>query len=110
MSTYLQDPVAHPEQEAELTDMFRAWTNGQTALLQLMAGSPLLAEALPRAQQLPELGATGLEAVAFLSSGTPAPAGWKAQKLAALDEAGKPVAMVQFTVLKPLRDLVNEVR
>jgi hypothetical protein len=44
----------------------------------LMSGSPQLAEALPRAQQLAELGTMGLEALSYLSSGVPAPPGWKA--------------------------------
>jgi hexosaminidase len=39
----------------------------------------------------------------------PAAAGRKAGKLALLDEAEKPQALVRFTVLKPLRDLVNAV-
>ena len=79
-------------------------------MMALLSSSPQLAEALPRAQQLTELGTLGIEALNYLSSGVPAAPGWKAQKLAILDEAGKPVALTRFTVLKPLRDLVNEVR
>jgi hexosaminidase len=74
-----------------------------------MAGSPALAPAESRAQQLTVLGAIGLEATSYLSSGLPAPAGWKADKLAFLDEAEKPQALVRFTVIQPLRDLVNAV-
>ena len=74
-----------------------------------MAGSPTLALAELRAQQLTVLGATGREAVSYLSSGLPAAAGWKAQQLALLNEAEKPQALVRFTVIKPLRDLVNAV-
>jgi hexosaminidase len=109
MSTYLQDPIAHAEEEDELNDTFHSWT-AQPELFELMSGSPQLAEALPRAQQLTELGTLGVEALSYLSSGVAAPPGWKAQKLAILDDAEKPVALVRFTVLKPLRDLVNEVR
>jgi hexosaminidase len=74
-----------------------------------MASSPRLAQAQPRAQQLAELGALGLEAVSYLSSGRPAAAGWKAEKLAVLDAAEKPQALVRFTIIKPLRDLVDAV-
>lgn len=109
MSTYLQDPIAHAEEEDELNDTFHSWT-AQPELFELMSSSPQLAEALPRAQQLTELGTLGVEALSYLSSGVAAPPGWKAQKLAILDDAEKPVALVRFTVLKPLRDLVNEVR
>jgi hexosaminidase len=51
----------------------------------------------------------GLEAVSYLSSGQAADAGWKAAKLAVLDDAETPQALVRFTVIKPLRDLVNAV-
>jgi hexosaminidase len=74
-----------------------------------MAASPILARAELRVQQLTVLGAIGLDAASHLSSGLPAAAGWKAQQLALLDEAEKPQALVRFTVIKPLRDLVSAV-
>ena len=109
MSTYLQDPASHAEEQTALLQMFHSWTTAQPDLTQLMSGAPLLVPALPRAQQLTELGTMGIEAVSYLSSGVPAPAGWKAQQMAILDAAAQPVALTRFTVLTPLRDLVNEV-
>lgn len=109
MSTYLEDPVGHPEEQAGLAETFRSWS-AQPEVMELMSSSPQLAEALPRATQLAELGTMGLEALSYLSSGVPAPPGWKAAKRAILDQAEKPVALTQFTVLKAMRDLVNEVR
>jgi hexosaminidase len=58
---------------------------------------------------LTDLGTTGIEAVGYLSSGLPASAGWKTEKLALLDTAEKPQALVRFTMIRPLRDLVNAV-
>ncbi|MGZ3357287.1 MAG: beta-N-acetylhexosaminidase, partial [Isosphaeraceae bacterium] len=107
--TYLQKPAAQKQEERELTDKFNAWVTAEPGILALMANSPLLAQAETRARQLAELGTLGLEAVSYLSTGLPAPAGWKATKLAVLDDAEKPQAYVRFTVLKPLRDLVNAV-
>jgi hexosaminidase len=109
VSAYLQDPATQSQKEAELTAHFKAWIAAEPGILRLMAGSPLLAQAEPRAQQLTVLGTIGLEAVSHLSSGVPAIAGWKAQQLALLDEAEKPQALVRFTVIKPLRDLVSAV-
>jgi hexosaminidase len=109
MSTYLQDPVGHPEEEQALTETFRSWTTGP-GVMELLSSSPQLAAALPRARQLAELGTMGVEALAYLSSGVPAPPSWKVQKLAILDEAELPVALTRFTVLKGMRNLVNEVR
>ena len=110
VSAYLQDPETRSQKEAELTSSFKAWVGAEPGILRLMAGSPALAEAEPRAHQLTVLGTIGLEAVSHLSSGLPAAAGWKAQQLALLDEAEKPQALVRFTVIKPLRDLVTAVR
>jgi hexosaminidase len=109
MSTYLQDPVGHPDEESALTSTFRSWSV-QPEMMELMSSSPQLAEGLPRALQLAELGTMGLEALSYLSSGVPAPPMWKPQKLAILDDAEAPVALTRFTVLKAMRDLVNEVR
>jgi hexosaminidase len=107
---YLQDPETRSQKEAELTNSFKAWAAAEPGILRLMAGSPALAQAEPRAQQLTVLGTVGLEAVSHLSSGLPVAAGWKAQQLALLDETEKPQALVRFTVIKPLRDLVTAVR
>jgi hexosaminidase len=109
VATYLQNPATRFQEEADLTAEFKAWAAAEPGILRLMAGSPTLALAEPRAQQLTTLGATGLEAVSYLSSGMPAVVGWKAQQLALLDEAEKPQALVRFTVIKPLRDLVSAV-
>lgn len=109
MSTYLQDPVARPDLESALNATFHAWT-AQPSLVELLTSSPQLTAALPRAEQLTELGTMGIEALSYLAAGVPAPPGWKAQKLAILDESEKPVDLVQFTILKPMRDLVNEVK
>jgi hexosaminidase len=107
--TYLQSPASQKEEEAKLTAAFKTWIAAEPGVLQVMASSPRLAQAQPRAQQLAELGALGLEAVSYLSSGRPAAAGWKAEKLAVLDAAEKPQALVRFTIIKPLRDLVDAV-
>lgn len=109
MRAYLQNPAARTHEQTDLTADFKAWISAEPGILRLMADSPLLAQAEPRAQQLGELGTLGLEAVSYLSSGLPAAAGWKAERLAVLDKAEKPQALVRFTVIKPLRDLVNAV-
>jgi hexosaminidase len=109
MSTYLQDPAGHPEIAAALEETFRSWS-ADSRRMELLSSSPQLVEALPRAQQLAEMGAMGLEALSYLSSGVQAPQGWKAKKLALLDEAQRPVALTRFTILPAMRALVNEVR
>jgi hexosaminidase len=109
MRAYLQDPAKRLQEETELTTTFKAWIAAEPEILHLMASSPTLAYAESRVQQLTELGTLGLEAVSYLSSGLPAPAGWKAARMVVLDEAEKPQALVRFTMIKPLRDLVGAV-
>jgi hexosaminidase len=106
---YLQDTATRTEEKAELVADFNAWITAGPGILQLIAGSPQLARTEGRARQLTELGTVGLEAISYLSSGLPAGAGWKAGRLAVIDKAEKPQALVRFTVIKPLRDLVNAV-
>jgi hexosaminidase len=106
---YLQDPPTRFEEETELIVNFKAWIGAEPGILRFMARSPTLALAESRAQQLTRLGTVGMEAISYLSSGLPAAAGWKAQQLAVLDEAEKPQALVRFTMIKPLRDLVGAV-
>ncbi|MFZ0817432.1 MAG: family 20 glycosylhydrolase [Candidatus Sulfotelmatobacter sp.] len=106
---YLQNPATRLQEESELSTNFKAWIAAEPGILRLMAGSPMLAQAELRAQQLTVLGTTGLQVVSYLSSGLSAATGWKAQQLALLDEAEKPQALVRFTVIEPLRDLVNAV-
>ncbi len=106
---YLRDPTNRLKEESELTTNFKAWITAEPGILRLMAASPILAKAESRAQQLTALGTVGIEAISYLSSGLPAAAGWKAQQLAVLDEAEKPQALVRFTIIKPLRDLVGAV-
>jgi hexosaminidase len=109
VNAYLQDPGTRSQTQAELASHFKAWIAAEPGILRLMAASPILARAEPRVQELTVLGTIGLEAVSHLSSGLPAASGWKAQQLALLDEAEKPQALVRFTVIKPLRDLVGAV-
>jgi hexosaminidase len=109
VSAYLQNPASRLQEESELTSNFKAWIAAEPGGLRLMAGSPTLALAEEQAEQLTVLGTIGLEAVSHLSSGLPAAPNWKAQQLAILDEAEKPQALVRFTIVKPLRDLVSAV-
>lgn len=106
VSTYLQNPAAHPDEKTRLITIFRAWTAALPKIMQLISASPKLAEVGPRVLELSEMGTMGLQAVSFLSTHSAAPADWKEQKLAILDEAEKPEALVRFTVLSALRELV----
>lgn len=96
--------------KGELNRWFEAMGASVPAVEQQMQRSPRLAEVRTRAEQLPELAKTGLEAVRFLSSGAKAPDGWKTSKLAEIEAAKKPAGIVRFTFVDSLTALVNAVQ
>ena len=107
---FLAQPEARSQERDELAAAFQSWIAAIPEVESEMAVSPLLAEARPRAQQLPELGFAGLEAMTYLTSGNKAPADWKQSELAVIDAAETQQALVHFTFLPALRQLVNAVQ
>ncbi len=91
----------------DLEVLFEQWISATPEAEQLIANSPLLAEVQPRAQQMGELGTTGLQALDYLKKGKTAPADWVQSRLAMLDDAKKPAGLVRFTVLDPIKELVE---
>jgi hexosaminidase len=107
---FLASPSTNEQARMQLHDTFRSWIAAAPVVEQQMTRSPLLAVARPRAEQLPELALAGERALTYLSGGNKAPAGWKQSKLALIEEAKQPQAIVRFTFLDPLSDLVNAVQ
>lgn len=107
---FLENPSQHEAERHQLEDIFARWKAASPKVQQQVAASPLLAaDATERAQQFAQLADIGSQAVASLAGGNAAPAGWKQNSLATLDAAKKPQGLVRFTVLDPMRDLVNAV-
>jgi hexosaminidase len=94
---------AHAEQAR---DILTRWRNASPELAVLIDKSPALHEARPLAKELSELGTTGLEAISYLARGVAPPAEWREAKLAALENAAKPKAALEFVVIPSLRQLV----
>ncbi len=93
-------------QASPLARTFAEWRNLRPELQRMMDSSPVLQEAEPRVQELSELGSAGLEAMSFLTSSAAPPAEWKQSRLALLDDAEKPKALVRFVFLPSLRKLI----
>lgn len=101
----------HDQQTADtLNAIFERWIADGPQAQALMSASPLLKDAAPRAQQLVDLGTTGRQALDYLARHQSAPAGWAQARLSLIDQAQKPVGLVRFTVLDPMRDLVKAVQ
>jgi len=106
---FLASPTTAAEQRTQLTGVFQGWIISVPEVESLMNNSPRLAQVHSRAEQLNALAKAGLEAINYLSTGTKPPADWKQTKLAQIKDAEKPQALVRFTFLPALTDLVNAV-
>lgn len=105
----LKSSKTNSDARTQLNTMFQSWIAAAPKVQAQMDRSPLLAIARPRAVQFAQLGRIGQQALGYIG-GKKAPAGWKKSSLAELDAARKPQEMVLFTVIDPLRDLVNAVK
>ncbi|WP_348268586.1 beta-N-acetylhexosaminidase [Edaphobacter sp. DSM 109919] len=108
--TFLKSPQSDSADQAALTHWFETVANSVPTVEKQMQHSPRLAEVQQRAQQLPDLAKTAMDAIHFISSGTHASVGWKASKLAQIEAAKKPSAIVRFTFIDSLNLLVNAVQ
>jgi hexosaminidase len=94
--------------EARLTRRFMEWQEIAPTLAAQMQQNPRMSDAAIRATQLGELGNLGLQALMHLNPNNPAIHGQLpgAMRVAAIDDAAKPAALVRFTFLDSLRKLV----
>jgi hexosaminidase len=106
---FLSAPHADSPAKQWLVAYFLALKGSVPGVQAQMKQSPLLMDVDVRARQLPGLADAAEQAIGFLSSGAKAPAGWKKAALAMIEEARKPSAIVRFTFIDPLQDLVNAV-
>ncbi len=109
--TFLADPKGTSPQtivaRQQLDAFFQSIAASVPEVRQQMLTSPRLQALEPRLDQLPALTRAGIEATLYLSSNTPAPKGWKAKTLALIEAAKQPGAIVRFTFLEPLTDLIS---
>jgi hexosaminidase len=111
MQVLIREYLANRDSEtrARLGAIFEDWIAAGPQAQTLMAASPLLSDAEPRARQLVDLGTTGQQTLSYLDKREAAPSGWAQSKLTLIEQAEKPVGLVRFTMLQPLRDLVKAV-
>jgi len=107
---FLKSPQSDTADAAALNHWFETVAASVPTIQAQMQHSPRLAEVKMRSEQLPELAKTATDAIHFLSSGAKAPAGWKTSKLAQIEAAKKPSAIVRFTFIDALTSLVNAVQ
>jgi hexosaminidase len=104
---FLNDGPRFELYRAELGDMLAGWQTSGASLGPVIDRSPALKEIKPLAQNLSQLGATGLEAISYLKLGMPPPRGWRETSLAKVEEAAKPYGALEFVVVAGVKQLVN---
>ena len=86
--------------------MLADWQTSGASLGPVIDRSPALKEIKPLAQNLTQIGETGLEAISYLKLGMPPPREWRDTSVAKLDEAAKPYGALEFVVISSVKQLV----
>ncbi len=107
---FLKDPTGDVADRKKLDDWFATLSAALPEVKLQIEQSPKLADIATRADQLQGLINAGQQALGYLAAGKKAPAGWKASNLALIEAAKKPSAIVRFTFIDPLGDVVNAVQ
>jgi len=102
----LADAPRYGAYRGELERTFSDWRDAGQAIAAEAQRSPLVSDVLPVAMDLAGLGQAGLEALAYLAAGTPAPQSWVTDRMALVARAAQPKANLRLTVVPPLRDLI----
>ncbi|HYY57537.1 MAG TPA: family 20 glycosylhydrolase [Pyrinomonadaceae bacterium] len=102
----LSDAPRFESGSREIRDALTGWRNAGPELAAMIDGSPALHEARPLAADLSEIGTAGLEALSFLTRGVTPSAEWRDARLAALEQAAKPKAALEFPVIPGVKELV----
>ena len=106
----LKQPGTNNPARAELNRIFQSWISAAPVIEDQMNHSPLLAVARPRVEQMAKLGQTGQQALGYLAGKKKAPAGWQKKNLAEIEAARKSQALVLFTFIDPLEQMVKAVK
>jgi hypothetical protein len=104
---FLDDAPRYQLYRPELSEMLADWQTSGASLVPVIDRSPSLREVKPLANNLSQLGATGLEAISYLKLGMPPPKEWRETSIAKLDEAAKPYGALEFVVVSGVKQLVN---
>jgi hexosaminidase len=91
----------------ELHKRFIEWQQAAPVLQVRSQRSPRLTDTADRARQLGALAQIGIESLAFLNAHAQPNPGWMDSKIAVIDDAEKPSALVRFVFLPEMRRLVQ---
>jgi hexosaminidase len=93
--------------EDQIRAQLAMWRDNDVRLQPVLQRSFLLQQVEPLSQELSALGAAGFQALDFVDKGQTAPAYWKSQQLALIEQAKKPQADLLLMVAPAIQKLVE---
>jgi hexosaminidase len=104
---YLHSGNKDKAAEEQIRGYLTRWSKNDPKLHAQLEGSYLLQEDVPISQNLSMLSSAGLDALNYLDHGQAEPDLWRAQQLAVIEIAKKPVAGLLLQVTAPIEQLVQ---
>ena len=93
--------------ELQIRAMLTEWRDNPEKLRSMLEKSSLVQEVAPISQNLGAMGAAGLKALEYLDRGEKAPADWKTQQLALVQQAMQPKAQLLLMIAPPVQKLIQ---
>lgn len=109
MNTFLAGGCRKQAEQAALGAQFTVWRDNDALFQSLARRSFLVQEGSALSQDLSVLGTLGLAALHFLEQGTVAPAQWKAEQLASMEQIKKPKGQLLLIPAEAVARLVEAV-
>jgi len=96
-----------PANGAALESQLRQWKENHDRLKPFITTAPVLQEVAGLSEDFSALSAAGLEALTYIRSGKPVPAGWLESQRVRFNAAKAPRAQVILVVVEPMMKLIN---
>ena len=93
--------------ESYIRQKLQEWRDNDSAFQSLLQNSFLLKEVAPVSQNLASLGVAGAQALDYIDAHQAAPAAWKLQKVAMIQQVAKPTADLVLAVAPAVQKLVE---
>ncbi len=93
--------------EVQVRAQLAIWRDNDARLQPTLQRSFLLQQVEPLSQELSALGAAGLQSLDFIDKSQAAPADWKSQQLASIEQAKKPQADLLLMIAPAIQKLVE---
>ena len=106
MTTRLLAHAGSAEEQDTMRKWLATWRDNAPQLWPVLKNNALLQELVPISQNLTSVATAGLQALDYLRAGGHAPAAWREQQLAVLEQTGKAQAELLNMIVPSVQKLV----